>query len=124
MKILAAIGVAAVLGSISIETGAAAAEDFKKLSGDQIRAKLAGKEHTDEVHWRDVYERDGTLRHYPMGRKLFGKWSVQKTRSVSISPTRKGDVSRSGAAGNRIEMRPTGLGSSFDGILQPPNDQK
>ena len=33
---------------------------------------------TDEVHWRDVYDRDGTLRSYSMGTKKVGKWAVEK----------------------------------------------
>ena len=41
---------------------AVVAEKFQKLTGSQIRAKFAGMEVTDEVHWRDIYERDGTLR--------------------------------------------------------------
>ena len=32
-----------------------------------IRAKFSGMQLTDEVHWREVYERDGTLRSYSMG---------------------------------------------------------
>ena len=51
----------------------ATAENFKKLSGGQIRARLAGMQISDEVHWRDVYERDGTLRSYSMGRVRFSK---------------------------------------------------
>lgn len=124
MKLLTAIMVTAFFGLLSIDTGAATAEDLKKLSGNQIRTKLVGNEHTDEVHWRDVYERDGTLRHYAMGKKLFGKWSVQKDTLCVDLPDPEGGCFEVWAAGNRIEMRPTGLGSSFDGILQPPNDQK
>jgi hypothetical protein len=42
---------------LAIASAAAAAEKFQKLSGAQIRAKLAGMEITDEVHWADVYGR-------------------------------------------------------------------
>lgn len=44
----------------------------KKLSGAQIRAKLSGMQLTDDVHYRIVYERDGTLRSYLMGVKKIG----------------------------------------------------
>jgi hypothetical protein len=33
---------------------------------------------TDEVHWRYVYDRDGTLKSYSMGTKKDGKWAVEK----------------------------------------------
>jgi hypothetical protein len=68
--------VAATLASISV--GAVAAESSQKLSGNQIRAKFTGMQLTDEVHFRDVYKRDGTLRSYSMGTKRVGKWAVEK----------------------------------------------
>jgi len=43
-----------------------------------IRAKLTGMQLTDEVHWRYVYDRDGTLRSYSMGTKKIGKWAIEK----------------------------------------------
>src|SRR6267142_6099082 len=57
-----------------IHSGIAAATDAKKLSGAEIRTKLSGIQLTDEVHYRLVYERDGTLRSYSMGVKKVGKW--------------------------------------------------
>jgi hypothetical protein len=56
LKIIAVVAVA----SSSMETSAVAAEQSRKLSGAQIRAKFAGMQLTDEVHFRDVYDRDGT----------------------------------------------------------------
>ncbi len=55
---------AAIVTSISLEASAVAAEHSQKLSGSQIRAKFTGMQLTDEVHWREVYDRDGTLRSY------------------------------------------------------------
>ena len=60
---------AAIVASISLEVSAVAAENSQKLSGSQIRAKFTGMQLTDEVHWRYVYDRDGTLRSYSMGTK-------------------------------------------------------
>ena len=76
MKKAMTIVAAATLASIS--AGAVAAENSRKLSGSQIRAKFAGMQLTDEVHWRDVYDRDGSLRSYSMGTKRVGKWAVEK----------------------------------------------
>ena len=33
---------------------------------------------TDEVHWGDVFERNGTPSSYSMSRKSIGTWKVQK----------------------------------------------
>ena len=51
-------------------SNAVGAEKFQRLTGSQIRAKFAGMEVTDEVRWRDIYERDGTLRSGEWG-KIF-----------------------------------------------------
>ena len=36
-----------------------AEEKFRRLNGAQIQASFAGMELTDEIHWREVYERSG-----------------------------------------------------------------
>jgi hypothetical protein len=67
-----------VLGVAAFASRAAAEEKFKKLTGVQIRAKFAGMVLTDEVHWRDLYERNGTVLSSSMGRKRNGKWWIEK----------------------------------------------
>jgi hypothetical protein len=54
MKELVTIVVAATLGSISFRVSTIAAENSRKLSGNQILERFAGKQLTDEVHFRDV----------------------------------------------------------------------
>jgi hypothetical protein len=67
---------AATVGLLVVES--VAAENARKLAGGQIRATLAGMQLTDEVHYRFVYDRDGTLRSYAMGVKKSGKWVIEK----------------------------------------------
>src|SRR5215471_6790961 len=57
---------------------ALAVEQFKKISGPQIRTKFSGMEMTDEVHWRDAYQRDRSFKTRSMGRTRIGKWLVEK----------------------------------------------
>ena len=59
----------AIAGVLAFQASVEGAEKFQKLSGSQIRAKLAGMEITDEVHWADVFAANGTLTSYSMGRK-------------------------------------------------------
>jgi hypothetical protein len=59
-------------------SGIVAEEKLQKLSAGQIRAKIAGMELTDEVHWRELYGRGGTVTSDSMGRKRTGKWRVEK----------------------------------------------
>ena len=76
---------AATLALIGCAISSAAADDFRRLSGSQIRTTLAGMEISDGVHWRQGQDRDGTLRIYSMGRSTVGKWLIEKTRSSLMS---------------------------------------
>jgi hypothetical protein len=109
--------------SIPVGDGGAGADPFHKLSGAQIRARFAGMQFTDEVHWRDVYERDGTLRSYSMGVKTAGTWTIEKNQlCLYLTQPDDGcyDVS---LAGNRVEMKPAGVGLTLEGVLQTPADR-
>jgi len=44
----------ALLATATSASSAAAEEKFQKLTGTQIRAKVAGMELTDNIHWRDL----------------------------------------------------------------------
>jgi hypothetical protein len=115
---------AASLAAVTVTTlGFAAEEKFETLSGPQIRKNFAGMQLTDEVHWREVYERNGTLRSYAMGNKKVGKWFIHADElCLDLSEPDSGcfEVVSSGA---RIIMKPKGLGRPVDGILQTISDQ-
>src|SRR5262245_20548191 len=72
---LAGLAVAALGASATAEA------KFQKLTGgqisDELRGKLGGMELTDNVHWRDLYQRNGTVMSTSMGRKRTGKWRVE-----------------------------------------------
>ena len=68
----------ACLAVATLGASATAEEKFQKLTGAQIRGKLGGMELTDNVHWRDLYQRSGTVMSTSMGRKRTGKWRVEK----------------------------------------------
>ena len=106
-----------------METSAVAAEQSRKLSGAQIRAKFAGMQLTDEVHWRDVYDRDGTLRSYSMGAKKVGKWAVEKDELCLYLKEPDDGCYEVLLSGERIEMKPSGLGLTLEGVLQTPADR-
>jgi hypothetical protein len=78
MERFAAVAALTIGGLIGYEIGALAEDQFKKLSGTQIRAKFTGMEFTDEVHWGEVYESNGKLRSEEMGTKRTGTWRIQK----------------------------------------------
>ncbi len=114
---------AVTIGSLSSAIGPVAAESVQKLSGSQIRAKIAGMQLTDEVHWRDVYDRDGSLRSYADGKKRVGKWVIEKDELCVYFKEPEDGCYEVSLSGNRIEMKPSGLGLTIEGILQAPTDR-
>ena len=123
MKKLWKIVAAAALASISVTVSAVAAENFQKLSGAQIRAKFAGMQLTDEVHWRYVYDREGRLRSYAMGTKKVGKWAVEKDELCLYFKEPDDGCYEVSLSGKRIEMKPSGVGLTLEGVLQTPADR-
>jgi len=109
---------AATLCAVMVETWADAAEKFQKLSGAQIRARLAGMEITDETHWADVFAADGTLTSYSMGRKSNGKWRVQKDELCIDRGKDEGGCYQVWISGKKVELRREGSTLPLEGVLQ------
>jgi hypothetical protein len=123
VKKLATVLVVAALGSISFEVSTVAAENSRKLSGSQINGRFAGRQLTDEVHFRDVYDLYGTLRSYSDGKGKVGKWAVEKDELCIHFKQQDDGCYEVWLSNGRIEMKPSGIGLSIEGILQPPTDR-
>ena len=99
---------------------AAAEEKFHKLKGAQIHARFSGMELTDQVHWYDFYDRNGTVASSSMGRKRQGKWWVEKDQLCT-------DVDKESSvrwyevfvSGNNVQLRGEGL-LRLDAVLRSP----
>lgn len=113
---LPVFGLALVLG-----TGAAAAERFQKLTGAQIRAKFSGMEMSDNVHWRDFYEPNGTLTSQSMGRQRIGKWRIDKDELCVDRGKDDGGCYQVWVSGKNVQLkRPTLDFPIMEGMLQNP----
>jgi hypothetical protein len=123
MKNLLKMTAAAIVASISLEVGAVATENSQKLSGAQIRAKFSGMQLTDEVHWRYVYDRDGRLRSYSMGTKKIGKWAIEKDELCLYLNEPDDGCYEVSLSGERIGMKPSGVGLTLEGVLQTPTER-
>jgi len=111
-----------IAGFVVLDAGFVVAETLRKLSGAQIQAKFAGMQLTDEVHYRFVYERDGTLRSFAMGVKKRGKWAVDKDQLCLYLQEPDDGCYDVALSGKTLTLTPVGLGSPLDGILQPISD--
>src|SRR5437870_3770098 len=119
MSKLAAVLAAAAFGLISFETDAGA-ERLQRLSAARIRAKFVAMQFTDEVHWRYVFDRDGTLRSYSMGTKKVGKWTIEKDELCLYLDERDDGCYEVSLSGKSLTMKPSGLGLTLEGVLQTP----
>ncbi|QQO16875.1 hypothetical protein JJB99_12380 [Bradyrhizobium diazoefficiens] len=111
--------VAAAIGFGSQASDGAVAADARKLSGVQIKARLVGMQLTDKVHYRLVYDPDGTLRSYSMGAKKAGRWSIEKDDLCLRLGENDDGCYAVTLKGQSVELVPSGLGPPLDGILEP-----
>lgn len=99
---------------------------MRKLTGPQIIAKLGGMQFTDEVHWREVYEKDGTVRNYEMGRNRLGKWRIRKDElCINLGDDGDNNCFEVWLQGDRIVMRRNAEDKyPNEGVLERPTDSK
>jgi hypothetical protein len=123
MKKQAVAAMIATLGVVTVESHPAANEKFRKLTGAQIQAKFPGMELTDEAHWGEVFERNGTLTITSMGHKSIGKWRIQKDQlCLDTGNEPGGGCYEVWASGKNVELRNSESNVPLEAVLQaPPN---
>lgn len=108
----------------ALASGAAAEEKLQKLSAGQIRAKMAGMELTDGVHWRELYGRGGTVTSDSMGRKRTGKWRVEKDQlCIEFDKGPPAKCYEVWMSGKTVELRREGL-MPLQGVIEQPSGRK
>jgi hypothetical protein len=109
------------LGAVAFILNAAAEQKFQKLTGAQIRAKLSGMELTDEAHWGEVFERNGTLTITSMGHKSIGKWLIHSDElCVETGKEPGGGCYEVWVSGNNVELRNQASNVPLEAVLQKP----
>lgn len=66
-----------------------AADNFKRLSAAEIRARIVGKVVTDESHWSDRFEPNGTLKAIELGVSKPGTWKLAGNEMCVVRKARK-----------------------------------
>ena len=114
----------AILGAAACVSSAIAEEKLQKLTGAQIRSKLAGMELSDQVHWRDFYERSGRVTSASMGRKRNGKWHVAKDElCVEFENEPPAKCYEVWLSGKNVELRREGI-LPMAGVIEQPSGRK
>jgi hypothetical protein len=110
----------AFLAVTSVDSTGITQEKLHKLTAGQIHAKLGGMELTDNVHWRDFYQRNGTVMSTSMGRKRTGKWRVEKDQlCIEFEKEPIPKCYEVWLSEEQVELRREGL-LPLQGTLEPP----
>jgi hypothetical protein len=111
----------ALLGVFALQPSAAAEQKFQKLTGAQIQAKFPGMELTDEAHWGEIFERNGTLAITSMGHKSSGKWRIQKDQlCLDTGEKPGGGCYEVWLSGRNVELRNQTSSTPLEAVLQKP----
>jgi hypothetical protein len=110
--------VAVILTVVSFAWAAAAQQKFQKLTGVQIRAKFGGMELTDQVHWYDLYEKNGTLVSSSMGHKRTGKWWTEKEQ-LCVDDSESVRCYEVQVSGNNVQLLAQGM-YPVNAVLRQP----
>ena len=115
------VAMIAMLGVIALDSNVAAQQKFQKLSGAQIQARFPGMELTDEAHWGEVLERNGTLTITSMGHKSSGKWRIQKDQlCLDTGKEPGGSCYEVWLSGRNVELRNQASTTPLEAVLQKP----
>src|SRR5262245_23597058 len=115
---------ASLLAAALLASSLVAEERLQKLTGSQVRAKLVGYEFTDEIHFREFYERSGRVTSSSMGRKRSGKWRVEKEQfCVEFDKESPGKCYEVWATGKKVELRGEGV-LPLQGVVEAPTGRK
>ncbi len=111
----------ATLGAFAFASDAAAEQKFQKLTGAQIQAKFPRMELTDEAHWGEVFEQNGTLTITSMGHKSVGKWRIQKDQlCLETGSEPGGGCYEVWLSGRNVELRNQASTTPLEAVLQRP----
>jgi hypothetical protein len=111
--------VVGVVAAGSAASWVAAEERFLKLTPSQIKARLAGIEITDGVHWAEQYMRDGTFLAFHMGTPSKGKWYVRDGELCLDDGKNGPECKEVWLSSSKVEFRVPGSGlPPFEGVLQ------
>jgi len=96
------------------------AEDFRKLSGSQIKRLIAGKVVTDDVHYSDRFKSDGAYEGVFMNKALQGRWRVDSGQlciTLGTGSPKCTELWQSAKAPPRYQRRQPGLPSATDEVF-------
>jgi hypothetical protein len=109
----------AVTLTIVVAVPANAHEKFEMLKSKQIRARVVGKDISDDVHWSEYYRKDRALISTDMGTKQTGTWKIQGDKLCkSKEKTKPLTCYELWMSGNNISLRLHEGDDHFIGVVE------
>jgi hypothetical protein len=101
-------------------TSAAHAEDFRRLSGVEIKRLVTGKVVTDEVHYTDHFKAGGTYEGVFMNKRLTGTWKVKDDQLCVTRGAEPETCDEFWRSGVKLQRRKSGLPNVSDYVVVQP----
>lgn len=101
--------------------GGAAAQpgpvEFRRLGEADIRARIIGRDITDDFHWTEYYRPNGVLEIDGMGRRRTGRWKIERGMLCILRPEVAADFEcfQVWVRGDEVNLR------AASGIVGPPS---
>jgi hypothetical protein len=99
------------LVAASVTAADADADAMQRLSAAQLRAIIVGRTVTDDSHWSDRYEPDGTLNALELGVAKPGRWRLARDEMCVVRKAKRAvtECFEIWAAGDAVEYRRDGV---------------
>ena len=108
---------------LGLSAAAQAADAFRQLKGSEIKARFAGMELGDGVHWSYVFGRDGRIQSFSMGKPGAGTWRIQKDELCLTGGPGEPGCYQVWMSGQSVQLRREGT-ISEEGTLQKPEKRQ
>jgi hypothetical protein len=113
-------GIAAAFAGLSIAlslAGPAQADDYRRLSGAEIKRLIAGKVVTDEVHYTDHFRPNGVYEGVFMNKRSTGTWKVKGAELCITRGSEAESCDEIWRSGSKLQRRKSGLSNVRDTII-------
>src|SRR3954452_22307946 len=108
---------------LGLSAAAQAADAFRQLKGSEIKARFAGMELGDGVHWSYVFGRDGRIQSFSMGKPGADTWRIQKDELCFAGGPRETGRYQGKVSGQSIQLRREGS-IPEEGTLHKPGKRQ
>jgi hypothetical protein len=111
----------AALAALSMALGAKAhADDYRRLSGAEIKRLIAGKVVTDEVHYTDHFRPGGVYEGVSMNKRSTGTWMVRGADLCIVRGSEAESCDEIWRSSEKLQRRKSGLSNVRDTIIVLP----